>query len=188
MARSSLCMARSGHAVKMARSGEAQPSAGRRRSAHADALRRGSHDSPAPQRRHGRGGGAVRTARGRVAAPPLRRREAAPLGARELAELARVDGAHHVLVAYVPGDPAPAGLAQLVRDGTAAEVAFAVADEHQGRGIGRVLCSELEALARAAGIRELHAVVCGANPPAVALMRGGRPSWDGGELELVVGL
>jgi GNAT superfamily N-acetyltransferase len=110
------------------------------------------------------------------------------LSGRELAELARVDGTHHVLVAYVPGDPAPAGLAQLVRDGAAAEVSFAVADEHQGRGVGRVLCSELEALARAAGIRELHAVVCGANPPAVALMRGGRPSWDGGELELVVGL
>lgn len=106
----------------------------------------------------------------------------------ELAELARVDATHHVLVAYVTDDARPAGLARLVRDGATAEVAFAVADEHQGRGIGRVLCTELQALARAAGIRELRAVVCGANPPAVALMRGGRPRWDGGELELVVGL
>lgn len=110
------------------------------------------------------------------------------LSERELGDLARVDATHHALVAHVPGDPEPAGLAQLVRDGAIAEVAFAVADAHQGRGVGRALCAELEALARAAGIRELRAVVCGANPPAVALMRAGRVIWDGGELELVVGL
>ena len=34
----------------------------------------------------------------------------------ELQALARVDGAHHVLVAYVEGDDAPAGIARLVRD------------------------------------------------------------------------
>lgn len=110
------------------------------------------------------------------------------LSERELAELARVDGTHHVLVAWVAGDPRPAGLAQLVRDGAAGEVAFAVADEHQGRGIGRVLRDELCALARAAGIRELRAVVCGPNPPAVALMGEARAHWDGSELELVAAL
>jgi GNAT superfamily N-acetyltransferase len=110
------------------------------------------------------------------------------LSGEELAQLARVDARHHVLVAFVDGDPEPAGIAGLVRDGAAAEVAFAVADEHQGRGVGRVLRDELTALARAAGIRELRAVVSGPNPPAVALMRGACARWDGGELELVVGL
>ncbi|HET7572085.1 MAG TPA: GNAT family N-acetyltransferase [Gaiellaceae bacterium] len=110
------------------------------------------------------------------------------LAAAELAQLARVDATRHVLVAWVDGDPRPAGVARLVRDGASAEVAFAVADELQGRGVGRALRDELEALARAAGIRELRAVVAGPNPPAVALMHGAEPRWDRGELELVVGL
>lgn len=106
----------------------------------------------------------------------------------DLAQLARVDGAHHALVAYVDGDPLPAGIARLARDGATAEVAFAVADEHQRRGIGRVLVRELAADARAAGIRELHAFVMGDNPSAVALLRGAEAQWHGSELELVVGL
>src|SRR5215471_9634522 len=57
----------------------------------------------------------------------------------DLALLARVDGDHHVLVAYAEGDPFPAGLARFVRQGQAAEVAFEVADEHQGRRIGSAL-------------------------------------------------
>src|SRR5512132_4014267 len=39
----------------------------------------------------------------------------------ELAALARVDGQHHVLVAYADGDPLPAGIARLVRDGRGAD-------------------------------------------------------------------
>ncbi|HVS86442.1 MAG TPA: GNAT family N-acetyltransferase [Gaiellaceae bacterium] len=106
----------------------------------------------------------------------------------ELTQLARVDATHHALVAYVDGDPLPAGVARLARDGASAEIAFAVADEYQGRGIGRVLVDELTALARAAGIRELHAFVMSDNPPAVALLRGAEARWHGPELELVVGL
>jgi len=106
----------------------------------------------------------------------------------ELAQLARVDGTHHAIVAYLDGDRGPAGIARLVRDGDSAEVAFAVADEHQGRGIGRVLRDELEALARAAGIRELRAIVIGSNPRVVALMQAPQASWAGGELELVTPL
>jgi acetyl coenzyme A synthetase (ADP forming)-like protein len=44
-----------------------------------------------------------------------------------------------------------------------AEVAFAVADEHQGRGIGTVLLDHLAPLARAAGITEFEANVLGEN-------------------------
>ncbi len=110
----------------------------------------------------------------------------------ELVRLARVDGTQHVVVAHLDGDPLPAGMARLVRDGASAEVACAVADACQNRGVGRVLLLELAALARAAGISELRATICGDNPRAVSLaarlgcVRGRR--WDGGELELVLAL
>jgi len=110
----------------------------------------------------------------------------------ELAALARVDGGHHVLVGYVDGDPRPAGMARLARDGLAAEIAFEIADVYQGRGIGSVLARELAADARAAGIRKLVATVCGDNPPVVSLLRkvatSLQVSWRGREREFVVGL
>jgi GNAT superfamily N-acetyltransferase len=111
---------------------------------------------------------------------------------RELTALARVDGSRHALVAYVGGEPRPAGIAHLVRDGASAEVACAVADECRGRGVGRVLLAELAELARAAGIEELRATVCSDNPRVVALAsrlaRVSTGRWDGGELELVLAL
>ena len=65
-------------------------------------------------------------------------------------------------------------------------------DEHQGRGIGAVLADELAAVARAAGIRELRATVCGDNPPVVSLLRRlASPlhvSWRGREREFVLAL
>jgi GNAT superfamily N-acetyltransferase len=109
----------------------------------------------------------------------------------ELANLARVDPDHHVLVGYVDGDPEPVGIARLVRSGASAEIAFAVADAHQGRRIGSVLARELAADARAAGITELVATVCGDNPRVLALIErlgAVRMTWHGGERELVVGL
>lgn len=110
----------------------------------------------------------------------------------ELTALARVDGNRHVLVGYLDGDPQPAGMARLVRDGAAAEIAFEVADVYQGRGIGSTLARELAADARASGIRELVATVCGDNPPAVSLLRKVAKSfqvtWRGREREIVVGL
>lgn len=109
----------------------------------------------------------------------------------ELAALARVDGTSHVLVAHVDGDPEPAGLARLVREGTTAEIALEVADVHQGRGVGRILADELAADARAAGITELVATVCGDNPAMVSLLRrvsgSLRVTRQGREREFVVG-
>lgn len=114
------------------------------------------------------------------------------LSESELALLARVDDTHHVLVGFVDGDPEPVGIARLVRDGRSAEVAFEVADEYQGRGIGRTLTEALAADARAAGITELTATVCGDNPPAVSLLaRIGQSlhvQWRGRERELVAPL
>jgi ribosomal protein S18 acetylase RimI-like enzyme len=110
----------------------------------------------------------------------------------ELELLARVDENRHALVGYVDGDLLPAGLARIVREGSSAEIAFEVADEYQGRGIGSTLARELAGDARAAGITEIRATVCGDNPPAVSLLRTlGRSlhmTWNGRERELVVGL
>lgn len=114
------------------------------------------------------------------------------LSEAELCDLARVDADHHVLVGYLDGDPLPAGMARLVRDGAAADVALEVADVYQGRGIGSTLARELAADARAAGITELVATVCGDNLPALSLLRklasSLRMNWRGSERELTVGL
>ncbi|MDQ3382060.1 MAG: GNAT family N-acetyltransferase [Actinomycetota bacterium] len=114
------------------------------------------------------------------------------LSDNELTALARVDSDHYVLVGFLDGDPEPAGMARLVRDGAVAEVAFEVADVHQGRGVGTVLARELAADARAAGIRDLVATVCGDNPPVVSLLneiaKSLQVSWRSREREFVVGL
>ena len=89
----------------------------------------------------------------------------------ELRRLAAVDRCHHALVGYVDGDPHPVAIARLVRTGDTAEIAFAVADDYQQRGIGSALTAELLADARAAGIREITALAASDNPAAVALIR-----------------
>jgi ribosomal protein S18 acetylase RimI-like enzyme len=115
------------------------------------------------------------------------------LSADELRLLARVDAEHHVLVGYLGDDPEPVGIARIVRDGQSAEIAFAIADDYQGRGIGTILTRELAADARAAGVTELVATVCGDNPRAVSLLarvaKSVQVSWlGGGEQELVARL
>ena len=114
------------------------------------------------------------------------------LSTHDLRVLARVDAENHVLVGYIGADPEPVGIARLVRDGNAAEVAFVVADAYQGQGIGTILTRELAADARAAGISELVATICGDNERAVALLaRIGKSlqvRWRGSERELVARL
>jgi len=87
----------------------------------------------------------------------------------DLAALSRVDASHHVLVAFV--DDEPIGIARLVRDGDTAEVAFAVVDHWQGRGVGNTLIDRLAADARAAGIVSFVADVQPGNAPSLALVR-----------------
>jgi GNAT superfamily N-acetyltransferase len=113
----------------------------------------------------------------------------------ELATLARVDARSHSLVAWVDGDPEPAGFAQLVRDAdewTHAEIAFAVADAYHGRGIGSALVDELACDARAAGITHLTATIQSSNAPAFVLVkRVARPvdmRFEGGETSLLAAL
>jgi GNAT superfamily N-acetyltransferase len=93
------------------------------------------------------------------------------LGRSELRRLATVDDARRAFVAYFPGDPRPVGIARLVRDGDSAEIAVAVADEHQRRGIGTALAEELVRSARKAGVKEITGLVAGDNPAGVKMMR-----------------
>jgi GNAT superfamily N-acetyltransferase len=53
-----------------------------------------------------------------------------------------------------------------------AEIAFAVVDEWQGKGVGRALLRELSALARREGIERFRANVVAGNDAALALVRG----------------
>jgi protein lysine acetyltransferase len=89
----------------------------------------------------------------------------------ELRQLASVDRTRYALVAYIDGDPQPVAIARFVRDGGSAEIAFAVADEYQRRGIGSFVATKLIADARAAGITEIVAFVSSNNRAAIALLR-----------------
>ena len=106
----------------------------------------------------------------------LRNGEAAPVAALlarlkmpspklELTELARVDGDHHVLIAYIDGDPCPSGMARLVRDGLSADVSLAVADGRNSRRVAAALTHALAADARAAGIPDIRARLSGGGRP-----------------------
>jgi ribosomal protein S18 acetylase RimI-like enzyme len=93
------------------------------------------------------------------------------LSPAELDHLATVDATRHVLVGYLDGNERPVALARLVRDGSSAEIAFEVADEHHRLGIGSALTAELLADARAAGITEVTALVASDNTAAVGVLR-----------------
>ncbi len=94
------------------------------------------------------------------------------LSASELAELALIDSRRHALVAF--DGQVPIGIARLVRDAderTLAEVAFAVVDVWQGRGVGKALFEQLTADARAAGITHLRSYIHAENRPSLALLK-----------------
>jgi RimJ/RimL family protein N-acetyltransferase len=91
---------------------------------------------------------------------------------REIAFFVNVDFTDHVaLVAVVEEEGRRmiigGGRYIVVRPGTA-ELAFAVIDEYQGRGIGAALKRHLAALARGAGLKELIAEVL---PDNIAMLK-----------------
>ena len=55
-----------------------------------------------------------------------------------------------------------------------AEVAFAVLDEHQGKGIGSLLLQHLVSIARAQGLREFEAEVLADNHSMIGVLEGSR--------------
>jgi GNAT superfamily N-acetyltransferase len=95
--------------------------------------------------------------------------------AAELRYLTEVDGHDHIaLVAIAGGADCFVGVARCVRlqgRPATAEMAIVVADDWQGRGVGRVLAEALSAAARDAGVRRFEALVQASNAPARALAR-----------------
>lgn len=96
---------------------------------------------------------------------------ASQLGARELDRLTDVDHhEHEALAAVAPGDGRIVGVARYIAlpdDPGAAEVAIAVDDEWQGRGLGRRLMRRLAERARDEGITRLLAYVGADNRPVL---------------------
>ena len=108
----------------------------------------------------------------------------------ELDTLSRVDDRHLVLVALIGGQPV--GIGRLVRnldDPALGEIAFAIGDEWQGRGIGSVLVDRLACDARAAGIERLSATISTDNRASLKLMgritRGLKTTYAAGQVEVV---
>jgi L-amino acid N-acyltransferase YncA len=95
------------------------------------------------------------------------------LSARMLALLSDVDGEQHVAVAArVRGRCVGIARAVVSRErSSVADVAVAVADAHQGQGLGRQLMNALVTDARAVGIREFEATIHPGNDAARGLAR-----------------
>lgn len=97
---------------------------------------------------------------------------------RSGAELAAAFTRHHgqgfvaILAERGPNDGAVVGHATLQPDGTGgAEIAFAVADDLQGRGIGHRLMDAVVAGARSAGLLRLNATLVADNAAMMRLLR-----------------
>ena len=92
----------------------------------------------------------------------------------ELRRVTQCDGVSEaVLVAAVgSGDQeAIVGLGSYVRSGAAADIAFAVEEDFQGRGIASRLLQQLVEIARANGIVRFEADVLAENAPMLAVLR-----------------
>jgi GNAT superfamily N-acetyltransferase len=92
----------------------------------------------------------------------------------ELRRVTECDGASVArLVATVGGCDREiiVGLGEYARSGAAAEIAFAVEEDFQGRGIASRLLRELVDIARANGIVRFEADVLAENTPMLAVLR-----------------
>jgi nucleotide-binding universal stress UspA family protein/GNAT superfamily N-acetyltransferase len=117
------------------------------------------------------------------------------LSAAELDYLVDVDHKdHEAIIAVDPSSGEGLGVARYVRstdDAELAEVAVTVADDWQGRGLGRALLERLTYRARREGVRRFSALVQGENRASLGLLEGvgeTRRTWDTGEVELVIEL
>jgi RimJ/RimL family protein N-acetyltransferase len=117
--------------------------------------------------------------RGRFSDESMRRRFLGPkprLTTTELRYLTEVDGDSHYAVVAAPLDDLESiiGVARFVRlvdDPATAEAAIIVADDSQGKGLGKRLAHELADAARDRGIRRFEASMLSDNKAALALMR-----------------
>jgi RimJ/RimL family protein N-acetyltransferase len=97
------------------------------------------------------------------------------LGERQLRYLTEVDHrTHEALIATDPSGVEGLGVARFVRSSTdprAAEVAVAVVDSWQGRGLGTALLEALAARAHEEGVERFTASVLANNSPMLELFR-----------------
>ncbi len=96
------------------------------------------------------------------------------LSAGELNRLTSIDHWHHeALIAWSPPPRSPVGVARYMRceEFDRAELALAVVDAWQRRGVGRALLAALAARARRAGVRRFTATLLRDNRGALALAR-----------------
>jgi GNAT superfamily N-acetyltransferase len=99
------------------------------------------------------------------------------LSDRELDYLTRLDFVNHVALVALVDDgsgPLPVGDGRYIVEHSevrpmSAEVAIVVGDAHQRLGIGAVLLRHLAAIARANGLRALHASVLSENRPMLSV-------------------
>jgi len=101
---------------------------------------------------------------------------------------------HEAIVAIDPETDQLVGVARYVRlteDGEVAEVAVTVADDWQGRGLGRALLDRLTYRARQEGVRYFSALVQSDNHASLGLVAAfgsTRPVPDAGQSELLIEL
>lgn len=96
------------------------------------------------------------------------------LSDEELRQVTECDGVRTVVLVATSGsgaDEAIVGLGQYARCGTGAQVAFAVDDRFQGRGIASRMLRRLIRIARERGIRQFEADVLADNEPMLAVFR-----------------
>lgn len=114
------------------------------------------------------------------------------LNERMLTFLSDVDGVRHIAVAARAGGRC-VGIARAVLSRSnpcVADVSVAVADAHQGQGLGRQLVDALTVDARSLGVRELEATIHSANDAARGLARAmaATTSYDEGVLRAELSL
>lgn len=95
------------------------------------------------------------------------------LSERELDYFTQVDHTdHEALVALGPHGTEPVGVARYVRfgDHESADVAIAVVDAWQGKGVGTILLHELVERAKAAGVRRFRTICMTDNADVIDLL------------------
>jgi len=113
----------------------------------------------------------------RLSSETIYRRFLSPITAPSNALLKRlVDVDHHDREALIAMDERGiAGIARYGTDGSSHDVAVVVADDWQGRGLGKVLIRRLAHIARMRGIASFHATMLGENRRAQSLVLGLSP-------------